>query len=242
MDIGKSFGFVFEDARWVTKILIAAAILVVGILFSWLLAIPLILALVLVAGYQVEITRRVLRGGTPLLPEWENWGALLADGFKYVVVGIVYALPMILVSVCLGIPAGILDGSSDTGAQTFGSLISICSGCLSFLWVIAMSLVLPAAVTFWVANDQLSAAFRFGEVIRFTYNNLKTYLLTMIMTWVAQLIGSIGTAVCGVGWLATYPYSIMIIGHLYGQAYLQATGQAAAPAPVDVVDVTAPEA
>jgi hypothetical protein len=239
MDIGKSFSYVFEDDRWVTKILIAAAILLVGILFSWLLAIPLILALVVVAGYQVEITRRVLRGGAPLLPEWDNWGALLADGFKYIVVGIVYALPMILVSVCLSIPAGILGGSSDTDAQTFGSLISICAGCLSLLWAIVMSVVLPAAVTFWVANDQLSAAFRFGEVIRFAYKNLKTYLLTMIMTWVAQLIASLGTAVCGVGWLATYPYSIMVLGHLYGQAYLEATGQAAAPAPVGV---TAPEA
>ena len=47
MDIGKSFGYVFEDDRWITKILIAAAILLVGFLFSWLLAIPLILALVL---------------------------------------------------------------------------------------------------------------------------------------------------------------------------------------------------
>ena len=29
MDIGKSFSFVFEDDRWITKILIAAAILAV---------------------------------------------------------------------------------------------------------------------------------------------------------------------------------------------------------------------
>ena len=57
MDIGKSFGFVFEDQDWVVKILIAAAILCVGILFSWVLLIPMILAFALLAGYGVEHRR-----------------------------------------------------------------------------------------------------------------------------------------------------------------------------------------
>jgi hypothetical protein len=239
MDIGKSFSYVFEDGRWVTKILIAAAILLVGILFSWLLAIPLILAIIMLYGYQVEITRRVIRGGAPLLPEWENWSALLADGFKYAVISIVYALPAILVALCLGVPAGILGDNGDTDAQTLSMLLSSVSGCISFVWAIVVSLLLPAAVAKWVDSDQLSAAFRFGEVVRFTFNNFKTYILTLIMTWVAGLVSSLGVVVCGVGWLATYPYSIMIIGHLYGQAYLEASGQAAAPA---AADLFAPEA
>jgi len=54
----KSFAFVFEDEQWIVKILIGAAILLVGILFSWLLLVPLILALALLSGYGVEITRR----------------------------------------------------------------------------------------------------------------------------------------------------------------------------------------
>ena len=40
MDIGKSFTFVFEDDAWITKILIAAAILFLGVIFSWLLLLP----------------------------------------------------------------------------------------------------------------------------------------------------------------------------------------------------------
>jgi hypothetical protein len=35
--------------------------------------------------------------------------------------------------------------------------------------------------------------------------------------------------------LATYPYSIMVTGHLYGQAYVEASGQAAA-APITSLD------
>ena len=62
MDIGKSFTFVFEDNDWIVKILIAAAILLLGVFFSWLLLIPLILAVLLLSGYGVEITRLVIRG------------------------------------------------------------------------------------------------------------------------------------------------------------------------------------
>jgi hypothetical protein len=227
VDIGRSFAFVFEDTDWIVKILIAAAILVLGILFSWVLLIPLILAALLLGGYSVEITRRVIHGDPAELPPWDNWGALLADGLKVVVIGIVYALPIIVVSICLGIPIGLV---SQQDQQGWSSLLSAVLSCLSFLWSIVMSFLLPAAIAFWVARDDLGAAFRFGDVIAFVRDHLKTYLITFVMSWVASIIGSLGTIVCGVGWLVTAPYSWMVIGHLYGQAYLEASGQAPQPA------------
>jgi hypothetical protein len=225
MDIGKSFGFVFEDEQWIVKILIAAAILLVGILFSWLLLVPLILALALLAGYSVEITRRVLRGEVSKLPEWDNWGELMADGLKVLVIGIVYALPIIVVGLCLGIPSGIL--SNDNNA--LGSVLSGLLSCLSLIWAIVMSLVLPAAIAKYAAENNLNAAFRFGEVIALVRDNFTTYLITFLMSWVANLIGQLGSIVCGIGWLATAPYALMVTGHLYGQAYVASTGQKAQP-------------
>jgi hypothetical protein len=237
MDIGKSFGFVFEDDRWITKILIAAAILAVGWVFVWLAGIPLLLAFLLLAGYQMEITRRVIRGVTPVLPEWDDWGKLLAEGVKFAVIGLVYALPAIIVSICLGVPVSLVgkDASGDPNwvSWVFGGPLA----CLSILWGIVVALVLPAAVAFYVVHDDLAAAFRFGEVVRFAYKNLTTYILTAVMSWVAGLIGGLGTWVCLVGWLATYPYSIMVTGHLYGQAYVEASGQAVAASITSLDDV-----
>ena len=234
MDIGKSFSFVFEDDRWITKILIAAAILAVGWVFVWLVGIPLLLAILLLAGYQIEITRRVIRGVTPVLPEWNDWGKLLSEGVKFAVIGLVYSLPAIVVSICLGVPISLV-GENSNGDPTWVSwVLGGPLACLSILWSIFVALVLPAAVAFYVANDDLAAAFRFGEVVRFAYKNLSTYVVTAIMSWVAGLIGGLGTVVCGIGWLATYPYSIMVTGHLYGQAYLEAT-KPAAPAPEPTV-------
>lgn len=228
MDIGKAFAFVFDDDQWITKILIGAGILLLGLLFSWVLLIPLILAFAILSGYMVEIVRRVIRGDMNQLPEWDNWGTLIADGLKSLIIGIVYALPGILVSICLGIPGGIL---TDNG-EGIGALFSVAASCLSFLWTIVMLVLLPAAIAFWVARDDLGAAFRFGEIIDFVRNNLATYLVTMVMTLVASIIGSLGSVVCGVGALATIPYSYMVMGHLYGQAYRVSGGQAAIAEPV----------
>lgn len=235
MDIGKSFAFVFEDQDWIVKILLAAAILLVGILFSWVLLIPAIAASLALAGYSVEITRRVIQGRPDALPEWTDWGKLLADGLKVLVIGIVYALPIILASLCLGIPAGLVSknaqsmGTSVGTMETLSIALSALLSCLSFLYSIALSIVLPAAIGFYVDRDDLGAAFRFGEVFSFVRDNFTTYLLTFVMSWVASLVGALGILVCGIGWLVTGPYSYMVTGHLYGQAYRTAKGQ---PAPV----------
>jgi hypothetical protein len=225
MDIGKSFTFVFEDEEWITKILIAAAILLVGTIFSWVLAIPLILASALLGGYGMEITRRVIRGDFNKLPEWDDWGTLLIDGIKVAVIGIVYALPLIVVALCFTPVLAVLSDS----AEALGTLVGVFLGCIVFLYTIVLSIIAPAAIAFYAAADDLSAAFRFGEILTFVRNNLSTYLITFIMTWVAGLIGDLGSLVCGVGWLATVPYATLVTFHLYGQAYVQASGQAAAP-------------
>jgi Na+/H+-dicarboxylate symporter len=225
MDIGKAFTFVFDDENWIVKILIAAAILLVGTLFSWVLAIPMLLAFAILGGYQVEIVRRVIQRDANPLPEWDNWGDLIVDGIKVIVIGIVYALPAIVVSLCLGIPAGIM--SED--APGLSSVFSVLSSCLSFIWAIVMSVVLPAAIAFFVADGELAAAFRFGDVLAFVRNNLSTYLITFVMSWVAYIIGGLGSIVCGVGALVTTPYAYMVVGHLYGQAYLEGLSQAPEP-------------
>jgi hypothetical protein len=237
MDIGKAFAFVFEDKDWIVKILIAAAILLVGILFSWLLLIPLILALALLGGYGVEIMRRVMHGQSPLLPEWENWGELMADGLKAIVIGIVYALPFIIISACLGIPIGLLGENGSNSAAAFSSLLSLGLSCFNILWGIAISILLPAAIAFWIADDELGSAFQFGKVFAFVRDHFTTYLITFLMSWVASIIGSLGVIVCGIGWFVTMPYSWLVTAHLYGQAYVEAAGKASQATVADLEEL-----
>jgi len=231
MDIGKAFTFVFEDENWIIKLLLAAAILLLGLVFSWVLLIPLLVAGFFICGYMVEITRRVIQGNPEELPEWDDWGKLFGDGLKVWVVGVVYALPIIVVGLCLGAVSGLLADSSE-GLSVFVSLVL---SCFNILWAILISIVLPAAIASYADTDDLGAAFRFGDIFALVSNNLSTYLITFVMSWVASLVGSLGALVCGIGWLVTGPYGLFVTGHLYGQAYLEATGQAAQPVAVEEV-------
>jgi hypothetical protein len=221
MDIGKAFTFVFDDKDWIVKILIAAGITLVGIVFFWLIIPPFLAAFVL-SGYGVEITRRVIRGDAEVLPAWEDWGAFFTDGLKVFVIGIVYALPIIAVSICLGIPAGILSDNGESAASAFSALLS----CINFLWGIVMAFLLPAAIASFVAKDDMAAAFRFGDVFALVRDNFVTYLLVAVLSWVASIIGGLGLLVCGVGVLVTAPYATWVTNFLYGAAYVEATGQA----------------
>jgi hypothetical protein len=231
MDIGKAFTFVFEDDDWIVKILIAAAILFGGIILGFLV-IPAILAGIVLSGYGAEITRRVLRGDAQVLPQWDNWGQIFADGLKIAIIGIVYALPIILFSLCLGVPAGIMAEDSESAS----AILSALSSCLNLLWSIPMGLLLPAAIARFIDKDDLAAAFHFGEILSLVRDNFVTYLLILIMGWVTSFIGGIGFAFCLLPGLVTAPYAGWVTSHLYGQAYLEATG-AAAPADFDDLDL-----
>jgi len=222
MDIGKSFTFVFEDDAWITKVLIAAAILLLGVLFSWLLLIPAILAAALLNGYMVEIIRKVVGGQLDELPEWDDWGDLIADGLKVIVIQIVYALPAIIVAICVSIPMA----ATAENAEGLSAFLAVVMSCLLILWAIVVSIVLPAATAVFAATDDLAAAFRFGEVFALVRDNLSTYLITFVMSWVASFVGGLGSIVCGLGAFLTAPYGYMVTGHLYGQAYVASTGQA----------------
>jgi hypothetical protein len=231
MNIGESFGFVFQDSRWITKLLIAAAILAVGVVFSWVLLIPLIIAAALLMGYALEITRRAINHTQPLLPEWDDWQRLIIDGIKVFVIYLVYALPAILISACLGLMAAVVQ--NDQGTSALSGLINAGSSCFSFLWGIVVGLLLPAAIAFFAVDGQLNSAFRFSEVIAFVRKNFSNYLIVLVLTWAVWLLAwLIGGIVCGIGLLVTIPYAVMVVGHLYGDAYRQSSGSAVTPTDV----------
>lgn len=227
MDVGRAFSFVVDDKDWAVKILIGAGILLAGILFSWLLLVPLIAAVALLCGYSLEITRRVIHGDPQLMPEWKEWGTFLADGLRVIAVTIVYALPAILVALLMGVPGGLLQESGWDAGRGIGEMLTILSSLVCIAWGIITSFLLPAAIGLLADHGKLAAAFRFGDVLGLLRNHFSTYLVTVLMSWVASIVGGLGKLACGVGWLATIPYSAMVTGHLYGQAYLAARGRAA---------------
>ena len=87
MDIGKAFGYVFEDIQWTNKILLGSVILLIPI-FG-----PIVLT-----GYIIAIMRNVVAGDPYPLPDWSNIGENFMDGLMVVLANLIYGLPMILLS------------------------------------------------------------------------------------------------------------------------------------------------
>ena len=214
MDVGRAFGFLFQDPRWVTKLLVAALMLVIPI-FGWLV----------LFGYAMRITRQVA-GGTDLpLPAWDDLGGLFVEGLKAFGVAFVWSLP-----------ASILSSIGQFGARDGDAGPILLFSCLSLFVSLAVGVVLPAALARTAVTGSFGAGLDVGTVVGLVRNNLGDYLILILMGILSGLIAALGFIALCVGVLVTIPYAYFLMAHLYGQAYYRANRGPALPAPAPVLD------
>lgn len=231
MDIGKAFSYVFEDEKWLTKVLI-------GGLLVW---IPIVNFAVI--GYSLKISENVARGVERPLPEWSDFGDLFMRGLYYIIITLVYSIPIILLVCVGGGILGALTGAASAAAESSDSVgaaggAALGLGLILFYLVIIVlglltSLLVYPAVARYVATGQLSEAFKFGEVFKMFRSAPGTWIILLLVAILASFIGSLGGIACGVGALFTLVYARMIDGHALGQVIIQqGLGSPAAVSPV----------
>ena len=210
MEFGKAFSFAFEDKDWIKKLGIGALLMIIPFI-GWLV----------VAGWGIEITKRVIQHDPQPLPDWSDFGGYLVKGLQVFVIGLVYALPIILVNICQqGVT--LFGQQGDTTDETIlmaVTVLAVCFGCVSFIYSIFLGFILPAALGNFAATGQMGAGFRFGEVFGLVRAAPVAYLLALLGGFVASLIASLGLILCVIGILFTAVYAYTINAHLYGQAY-----------------------
>lgn len=231
MDVNNSIRYVLEDKQWISKIVIGALMSILGFL---------IVPALILQGYIVKIIRHVMNGDRNSLPEWDNWGELLRDGFYVTVAQIVYTLPFIILMIVGGLATGGLasiTGSEDLAAvaATGGGLLLMC---LAILFAIAFLFLTPAILIQYAIKDDFGATFRFGEVFDIIRNNMADILIAFLVTLVAAFAVSIILGVLSLipclGWIAAFliglavgPYISYVAGHLYGQIAAKLLGNKA---------------
>lgn len=210
MEFGKAFSFAFEDKDWIKKLGIGALLMIIPFI-GWLV----------VAGWGIEITKRVIQRDPQPLPDWSDFGGYLVKGLQVFVIGLVYSLPIILVNICQqGVT--LFGQQGDTTDETIlmaVTVFAVCFGCVSFIYSIFLGFILPAALGNFAATGQMGAGFRFGEVFGLVRAAPVAYLLALLGGFVASLIASLGVILCVIGILFTAVYAYTINAHLYGQAY-----------------------
>ena len=207
MDLALSFTYVFEDEEWVKKLLMAA----IAALIPFIGWIPLL-------GWALLIARRIIRQDPEPLPDWNDLGELFTLGLKGLVVVIVASLlPMIL-----ALPFILLSAFASNSDAIY-SIYSICYGCFNFIYGLALAFVLPASFGILADTDQLGDALNPSKLIALVRANPSAYLMALVGGIGASIVADLGVILCFVGVFFTMAYAAAIMGHLYGQAYKQAS-------------------
>lgn len=203
MKFGKAFTYIFDDPDWFDKLLIP-------ILVS---LIPLVGGLALL-GYVLRTIANVARGEAYPLPRF-SFGEDLGTGFRYFLVQLVWAIPVMIMTGLLMIPTTALERDSGNPiAWIFIALLSI--GLL--IYALFLMLFQPIIMANFAVKDKFSAGFEIGNFFRRLGNNFGAWLLVIAGTLIGGFIAPLG-AIVVIGVFITTAYVQLMVAHLTGQAY-----------------------
>lgn len=210
-DFVRPLAFVFEDPRWVPKVLlgglfILASIFIIGAFFVY--------------GYMARLVRNVIDGQQHPLPEWDDLGDFFVEGFKLFVIALIYTIPIALLVAILVIPMAIMSNVADNDAmRAFGGMSVSCVWCLIFPLGLALALWLPAALLMVITSGQMSAAFEFTHIARFIRGNIGNYILAFVVWLVVRFAAGLGIMLLCIGVIFTYFWAFAAAAYAFGEVY-----------------------
>jgi len=214
MDFGLALTYQFKDPDWVKKLLLAALISLIPVM-GW----------VFVFGWSLEVTRRVIKNETQVLPEIDLTRDLVR-GLEGFLINLVYNLPVLIITVPLSIILAFTSAEFNNNMQMFAGmwvLSVLCAFPLAIFYSIAITMITASAYGVFLAQDEsLAAGFNLAQVIRQVRKAPTVYFLVLIGQIMCGFIAFFGIAACVVGLVFTMTYSMTVMGHLYGQAYKEA--------------------
>ena len=200
MDFSKSFGFMFKDDRWRSKIFIGGL---------WIIATLLFIGFPFVIGYFFTILQNTINDEELILPDWSDLTDKFQKGFMLCIIYFSYILPVILLSAFLDNMIG------ETGALTL----------VLFLMVIFW---LPMVTINFARTGDFMAAFRINEMMNIILSNTGLYI-PMVLLSITIICFSFffGSLIVGIGIPFFTFWGIIVSAHLFGQfgKYLSGTDQ-----------------
>lgn len=207
------------------------------IVLSWIVTFIL---MVFASGYIYDVIKYGIEGKSEL-PEFSDIKGLLVKGLRAFVVGLAYSiLPMILFFLGLMLTVNESVGAS---VNAIGAIVLL----IAIIFAIFASLMEVMALCHMVDKDELSAAFRFKEILgliknlgwgRFIGILLFTVIVIMIISvffgFIFGAIAGIISVIVGSAFvmalvnmilnsLLINPYVSIVISRIYGSIYKEAT-------------------
>jgi hypothetical protein len=157
-------------------------------------------------GYVMRIYR-----GAATAPEVDQWGTLFIDGLKLMIIGFIYAIPMMIVWAFIygSMLLAVVQGSADSAAMAEWSPNL---GLLLVLYAIEIiiGIIMPIASIRFARTGSFSEAFNFGEILT-TIGKIGwiTYLIALI---ILTLVIGIPIFILIIGFIIASGAAIFLLG------------------------------
>jgi hypothetical protein len=188
----------FKDKDWVSKILVGALIGLVPILnFA-------------TAGYAVQTTRNIRDDQSPL-PGWSNnLGKFFSEGLKLFVIGILYSIPIWILSL-ITIPLF----SSDSGAAV---AIGVLIGLVELVVALLLIFWFQGVIVNFANVGTIGSGFQFGKIWAIISRNMGRMLVTVGVAILASILVGIVAGIfmiipC-VGWIVAWLISFAAVFYI----------------------------
>ncbi|MHC1626211.1 MAG: DUF4013 domain-containing protein [Methanoculleaceae archaeon] len=145
----------------------------------WALLVVCTIIFPLLYGYLLE----VLRGREPA-PELENWWTLFADGILYLVISIIYAIPILIV--------GLFAIFTLMYSISHGGLVIFSAGILvTIILSIIIGLIATIGIVRFARTGKFGEAFNFSEILA-TIRSIGwgRYILALIILYIVVCLAS----------------------------------------------------
>jgi hypothetical protein len=171
----------------------------------WNRWVMLIIATILLGIPLMGYIMKVLRGTKPA-PEVDDWGTLFIDGIKYIIVKIIYAIPLIIVGF-LVLGAAFMTAMSGNIAAMTGAIAGMLAGVLIILILaIIIALFEIIGMVRFARTGSIGEAFNFNAILA-TIGKIGwvSYIIALIVflvvAFVIGIIIAILTMIPIIGWI-----------------------------------------
>ena len=214
MDIIEEIKFPSMDNEWIPKVLIGGFLGTVPIINFF------------VYGYYMKVLKAASED-TPELPKWDDWGNLFISGLIVFIVSTIYFLvPVIVASLFFG---GLVISAISTGTMDLGVIGAAMGGFLiSIFLLLISSFILPMALSMYIKEDSIGAAFRIGELLSRIKSVLGDYLVVIVVVFILFFILGMIASIPFFGWvifLLGKFYILVVAASMYGKVYDQSKAQ-----------------
>lgn len=166
---------------WLERILIGGLLIMFGFL---------LLPMFIVYGYLLKVLQTTYEGATTP-PEFEDWGSLLVRGLLAWLIGIAYALPIIIFTLLMIPLVGFGALQEDPLVFLAGTGVIWFSG-VTILGIL-IGYILPAAYVNYARTNRAGAAFDLGTItsIAFSVEYLTGIILALVVMIVFGILSSL---------------------------------------------------